>query len=283
MKKFFAAVLFFIFIIMLICPVYAENWVTIQQKGRPLRLFDTDSICKFNDVALFRVKYITKTNAVIYDTVFIDSKNNKAGVLFSTSCTSKNTCVDAAPVDIVMKDFSNFNADFNKVKEYMANNNIPKCPFAPAFTKNETSKTNIAGVDWENYLENLRQSIHKNWHPPKHPKTAKSLIAVHLEIAKDGSLVSYYFDETIKDAKTKKAIIKALKASTPYEPLPDDYKGNSVKVKFTFDYTVCANSAYRAEVRRYRRNPALEILEMILYVPFYIIYCANKSSSYWLH
>ncbi len=285
MKRFFAAALFFAFIIILMCPVHAENWVTIQQKGKPLRLFDTDSVCKFNDGALFMVKYITKTNTVNYDTVFIDSKNNKAGVLSKTYCVARNSCIDTILADIAMKDFSNFNADFNKVKEYIVNNNIPKCPFAPGFTEGEASKSNMAGLDWENYLENLRQSIHKNWHPPKHPKTAKSLIVVHLEIVKDGSLVSYRFDEAIKDTKAKKAIIRALKASTPFGPLPDDYTGNIVKVKFTFDYNYTAQteSHNHPGIRRYRRNHALEILEAILYLPLYIIYCANKSSIRWMY
>ena len=58
------------------------------------------------------------------------------------------------------------------------------------------------------------------------------------EIKKDGTLGDYDVIKSSGDKNVDKAAIKALKKSSPFEPLPEGFTGDKVDVQFTFDYNV---------------------------------------------
>jgi len=39
------------------------------------------------------------------------------------------------------------------------------------------------------------------------------------------------------------AAIEAVKASSPFEPLPKEYKGESIPIEFTFDYNIIGHKS----------------------------------------
>ena len=61
---------------------------------------------------------------------------------------------------------------------------------------------------------------------------------VKYEIMKDGKLGDYEIISSSADKQVEKAAIKALKKSSPFEPLPEGFVGDKVDVQFTFDYNV---------------------------------------------
>jgi len=89
---------------------------------------------------------------------------------------------------------------------------------------------------FDSYMNNLQNKIKSNWNPPK-SKISKDVI-LKFKIARDGSLVKTKIIKSSDDTATDMAAIEALKRSAPFEPLPKQFKDNSVDVEFTFDYNV---------------------------------------------
>ncbi len=110
----------------------------------------------------------------------------------------------------------------------------------PVVQKNDnkfTSKVQTDNnVDFNAYMEEMKKKIKSNWNPPKEDESRH--VVLLYKIAKDGNLLGYRVLESSGSSEMNSAAIDALKASAPFKPLPDGFKGQSIDVSFTFDYNV---------------------------------------------
>lgn len=85
-------------------------------------------------------------------------------------------------------------------------------------------------------MKDVETRIKRNWSPPKSSTNKK--VIVSFEIAKDGRLLSYIIKQSSDVALVDKAAIEAIRLTSPFRPLPPEFKGQSVPIEFTFDYNV---------------------------------------------
>jgi len=93
----------------------------------------------------------------------------------------------------------------------------------------------------EAYTQDLQNIIRKNWHPTAEYIGKK--VVVLFTLLKDGTLVgSVQIVQSSGNENIDKAAAKAVYESMPFPPLPKEYNGNSVDIRFTFDLGL--NTAY---------------------------------------
>ena len=98
----------------------------------------------------------------------------------------------------------------------------------------DSSVNKTKETDFRPYVRNLELKIRHNWHPPEDYKT--KTVDVFMVIDRKGNLVSSKITKSSGFKASDKAALAALKASSPFLPLPKSYKDRSVNVDFTFDY-----------------------------------------------
>ena len=94
-------------------------------------------------------------------------------------------------------------------------------------------------INWGPYMRDLETGIKRNWTPPKSDKTRR--IVVGLSIAKDGKLLNHRIIKSSGTPLADRAAMEAVKQSSPFKPLPEEFKGKWVAIEFTFDYNVLNN------------------------------------------
>ncbi len=101
----------------------------------------------------------------------------------------------------------------------------------------KTEKSNVDNPEiFSAYMRDMQRKIKSNWEPPT--KDVSKSTTLFYSINKDGSLKRYSVLKSSGDRKFDNAAIKALRTSSPFRPLPKDFKGEYVDVQFTFDYNV---------------------------------------------
>lgn len=88
------------------------------------------------------------------------------------------------------------------------------------------------------YMKDLQKSIKANWNPPK-GNESKRVIAL-FKVGKDGKLLDSKIFKTSGVAEIDSAALEAIKLTSPFRPLPSEFKGKSIDIQFTFDYNVLA-------------------------------------------
>lgn len=90
-------------------------------------------------------------------------------------------------------------------------------------------------VDFGPWMKNFQKSIKRNWNPPKRIHSNQTVLV--FTISKDGKLLNI---RTVKfsDTESLKAAIAAVENSAPFDPLPENFKGKDIDIKFIFDYNV---------------------------------------------
>ena len=101
--------------------------------------------------------------------------------------------------------------------------------------ENKTSET----VSWGPYMLRLERYIKRNWNPPRVDNSKR--IVVTFVIAKDGRLVSRELTKSSGNRVADEKALLAIDKTAPFEPLPKNYKGQSVPIEFTFDYAILNN------------------------------------------
>ncbi len=105
----------------------------------------------------------------------------------------------------------------------------------------KSSNTNISKEKqsiayWKPYMIALERKIKSNWTPPKSDISKR--VVVVFEITKDGKLLSPKITKSSGNEIADRAALDAIIISEPFEPLPSEFKGESVPIEFTFDYNV---------------------------------------------
>lgn len=111
--------------------------------------------------------------------------------------------------------------------------------FSADTTKNIDDSIIENDINWRPYLKKLERNIKLNWKPPKSEESTR--VVLFFTIAKDGRLLASKIYKSSGVAVIDTAALNAAKASAPFNPLPEQFKGNSIDIQFTFDYNVHNN------------------------------------------
>ncbi len=124
--------------------------------------------------------------------------------------------------------------------------------FATIKNLDKQQQENISEIDFVPYLRELQRRIELNWKPQQeHDKNPKR-ISVLMTIMKDGRLEKCKIFQSSGDEQVDKAALDAVKTAAPFKPLPQEYKGKSIDILFSFEQkiSVVDNQDY------YFKNPS---------------------------
>jgi TonB family protein len=104
------------------------------------------------------------------------------------------------------------------------------------------------GVDFHPYLLQLLATVRRNWFAVM-PESAKlgrrGRVAVQFAIAKDGTVTKVVFGTQSGADALDRAAVASISMSNPFPPLPSEFRGNVIRLQFTFMY----NSASRSTIK----------------------------------
>ena len=113
-----------------------------------------------------------------------------------------------------------------------------------AATKNASALellSDTQGVDFKPYLIRILSSVRRNWFAVM-PESArfgrKGRVLIQFAINKDGSVPKLVIASTSGAEALDRAAVAGISASNPFPPLPDEFKGNQVRLQLTFRYNV---------------------------------------------
>ena len=99
--------------------------------------------------------------------------------------------------------------------------------------------TDTQGVNFAPYLRQVRQDIERNWHsliPQSVNRNGN--VAIECAIAKDGKLadISLVARPKPDDDALVRAAWGGITKSNPFPPLPSEFPGSFIALRFRFDY-----------------------------------------------
>jgi TonB family protein len=101
--------------------------------------------------------------------------------------------------------------------------------------------TPTEGVDFDAYLRRVVESVRRNWYaimPESANMGDKGIVTLTFKITKDG--IVPMTDPTLERTSGKEpldnAALSAIRASSPFEPLPPQFKGDHIELRFGFFY-----------------------------------------------
>lgn len=101
----------------------------------------------------------------------------------------------------------------------------------------------------ELYLKEIQDTIQKNWLPPQSYKTKNTI--VKFTIGRNGELLSLNLDNTSKNDIIDKAALDAIRVSEPFNPLPKDFKDDTLDIEYVFNYNVWKSSNKKLDFNTY--------------------------------
>jgi len=91
-------------------------------------------------------------------------------------------------------------------------------------------------INWDSFMRNLEKLIKSNWYPQK-SDTSKS-VEILFEVKRNGDIEFKKVLNSSGDDDFDKNAISVIKKVGKYQPLPSEYKRDSVPVEFTFEYNI---------------------------------------------
>jgi TonB family protein len=95
------------------------------------------------------------------------------------------------------------------------------------------------GVDFRPYLLQILQTVRRNWFAVM-PESAKlgrrAKVLIQFAIAKNGGVTKVVFATNSGVESLDRAAVASISMSNPFPPLPTEFRGNVVKLQFTFAY-----------------------------------------------
>lgn len=97
------------------------------------------------------------------------------------------------------------------------------------------------GVDFGPYLSRVLQNVRENWYNlipevARPPIMKKGKLAIEFAITKDGSVAGMQLVASSSDVALDRAAWGGITASNPFPPLPTEFKGQYLKLRFYFYY-----------------------------------------------
>ncbi|MFN7924728.1 MAG: energy transducer TonB [Bryobacteraceae bacterium] len=97
------------------------------------------------------------------------------------------------------------------------------------------------GVDFKPYLIRILSSVRRNWFAVM-PESARlgrrGKVLIQFAINKDGSVPKLVIAGPSGSEALDRAAVAGVSASNPFPPLPMEFKGNQVRLQFTFSYNI---------------------------------------------
>ena len=104
------------------------------------------------------------------------------------------------------------------------------------------------GVDFRPYLLQILATVRRNWFAVM-PESAnlgrRGRVAVQFAVAKDGTVTKVVFGTQSGADALDRAAVASISMSNPFPPLPSEFRGNVIRLQFTFMY----NSASRSTIK----------------------------------
>jgi len=104
------------------------------------------------------------------------------------------------------------------------------------------------GVDFRPYLLQILGTVRRNWFavmPESASLGRRGRVAVQFAIAKDGKVTKIVFGTQSGADALDRAAVASISMSNPFPPLPSEFRGNVIRLQFTFMY----NSASRSTIK----------------------------------
>jgi len=103
--------------------------------------------------------------------------------------------------------------------------------------------TPTEGVDFNGYLNRVVDSVRRNWYaimPESVYMGEKGIVFLDFKIMRDGSVPDS--DPEMRASSQKEALDRAassaIRASSPFEPLPSAFSGPYIELRFGFYYNI---------------------------------------------
>jgi outer membrane biosynthesis protein TonB len=99
------------------------------------------------------------------------------------------------------------------------------------------------GIDFDSYLKRVVESVRRNWYaimPESANMGDKGIVVLTFRITKDGivPVPDPNLERTSGKEPLDNAAMSAIRASSPFEPLPSQYKRPYIELKFAFFYNI---------------------------------------------
>jgi TonB family protein len=111
-----------------------------------------------------------------------------------------------------------------------------------------TILTPTEGVDFNSYITRLVARVKQNWYAVM-PESAymgdKGIVAITFRINRDGSFPSenYNLERTSGKDPLDTAAMSAIRTTNPFDPLPPQFKGPYIELRFIFFYNIPIDNA----------------------------------------
>ncbi len=94
------------------------------------------------------------------------------------------------------------------------------------------------GVDFGPYLQRILQDVRQNWYEaiPESAEMKKGKLAIEFAITKDGKVADMRLVATSNDVALDRAAWAGISASNPFPPLPSNFTGPYLALRFRFYY-----------------------------------------------
>src|SRR6185312_16257864 len=96
------------------------------------------------------------------------------------------------------------------------------------------------GVDFGPYLEIVKREVKKNWYSliPESVLFKKGEVSIQFSILKDGQVAGLHYVTGSGDVSLDRAAYGGISASTPFPPLPREFTGPNLTLRFDFFYNL---------------------------------------------
>ena len=110
------------------------------------------------------------------------------------------------------------------------------------------------GVDFGPYLGRVLHDVTRNWHmlmPPvaRPPQMKQGDVTVEFAILKDGTVKEVALAKSSQDVSMDRAAWGGITGSTPFPPLPAEFGGDKLQLRFQFQYNPEQNSSKETSPR----------------------------------
>jgi len=94
------------------------------------------------------------------------------------------------------------------------------------------------GVDFAPYLQRILQEVRENWYRaiPESAEMKKGKLQIEFAITKEGKVVGMHVTLTSNDVALDRAAWAGISASNPFPPLPSEFTGPYLQLRFRFYY-----------------------------------------------
>ena len=94
------------------------------------------------------------------------------------------------------------------------------------------------GWDYAPYIERVVQEVRAHWYEliPESAEMKKGKLAIEFAITREGSVVNMHLVATSGDVALDRAAWGGINGSNPFQPLPNEFKGPYLELRFRFYY-----------------------------------------------